>query len=108
MCLPKHSVIQIDAVNFYINDTNRLLHVISPKFSEDLQKPRRRKPSTTISYNINYSLLKDGVHPDNILAKLWLIRITNLIHEDFRRLGFCKSSENFGDITCKSLLVSLM
>ena len=24
-----------DSVNFYINDTNRLLHVISPKFSED-------------------------------------------------------------------------
>ena len=73
---------QIDAVKFYINDTNRLLHVISPKFSEDLQKPRRRKTSTTISYNINYSLLKDGVHPDNILVKLWLIRITNLIHKD--------------------------
>ena len=71
-----------DAVNFYINDTNRLLHVISPKFSEDLQKPRRRKTSTTISYNINYSLLNDGVHPDNILAKLWLIRIINLIHKD--------------------------
>jgi hypothetical protein len=36
-------------MNFYINDTNRLLHVISP---------------------------------NNILAKLWLIRITNLIHKD--------------------------
>jgi hypothetical protein len=46
---------QIDAVNFYINDTNRLVHVISPKFSDDLQKPRGRKASTTISYNINYS-----------------------------------------------------
>jgi hypothetical protein len=43
---------------------------------EDLQKPRRRKTSTAISHNINYSLLKDGVHPNNILAKLWLIRIT--------------------------------
>lgn len=49
---------QIDAVNFYIHDTNRFLHAISPKFSEDLQKPRRRKTSTTISYNINYSLLQ--------------------------------------------------
>jgi hypothetical protein len=62
---------QIDAVKFYINDTNRLLHVISPKFSEDLQKPRRRKTSTTISYNINYSLLNDGVHPDNLIPKLF-------------------------------------
>ena len=31
---------QIDAVNFYINDTNRLLHVISPKCckSQDVEK----------------------------------------------------------------------
>lgn len=74
---------QIEQVNFFIEDTNRLLHAYSPKFSQDLQKSRsslRRGRRTTYSWD--FTLLRDGLHPTNDLAKLWLIRLTHLVHND--------------------------
>jgi len=42
--------LQILDVNLYIDDINRILHPSSPKFSLDLQKPRRRDRHPQIIY----------------------------------------------------------
>lgn len=74
---------QIDDVNMFIEDTNRLLHAYSPKFSQDLQKSRScRKRGRTPTYTVNYALYRDGLHPIDLLAKLWLIRLTHLVKND--------------------------
>lgn len=75
---------QISIVNQYIDDTNRILHAYSPKFSQDLQKSkcRRQNGRSTTVYSTNFTLYTDGLHPDKLLAKLWLIRITRLIQQD--------------------------
>lgn len=74
---------QIEEVNFFIEDINRLLHAYSPKFSQDLQKTRSCvKRGRHTSYSCDFSLMRDGIHPIDLLAKLWLIRLTRLIHKD--------------------------
>lgn len=70
---------QIDEVNHYIEESNRLFHAISPKFSEDLLKSKRRSPFSHTKHKYDFSLYRDGIHPVNILAKLWLVRITKLV-----------------------------
>lgn len=74
---------QIDSVNNYINDLNRILHVHSPQFSIDLKSSHsRHMPSYSYTeYGYRFSCYKDGVHPKPLLAKLWLIRITKLVHD---------------------------
>lgn len=73
---------QISAVNFYIKDTNRIIHAYSPNFSEDLQRVKKRYKNAPPRYSYDFGHYKDGLHPDKTLAKLWLIRITRLIHND--------------------------
>lgn len=74
---------QIDNVNRYINDLNRVLHVDSPKFSEDLRKSRRRDnpDCSRLQHTFRFTAYEDGVHPKPFLAKLWLIKITRLLHD---------------------------
>lgn len=73
---------QIDIVNNYIDDTNRVLHSYSPKFSQDLQKAKRNSVfSLRTKYSYNFNLYKDGIHPLPLLAKLWLARICRLVHD---------------------------
>ena len=46
---------QINIVNDYINDTNRLLQVYTPRLSEDLLKSKRNSPfSTHTKYKYNF------------------------------------------------------
>jgi lysophospholipase L1-like esterase len=74
---------QIEVVNNYINDLNRILHVHSPQFSIDLKNSHRRYLPTHsyTEYGYRFNCYKDGVHPKPLLAKLWLIRITRLLHD---------------------------
>lgn len=55
---------QISAVNFYIKDTNRILHAYSPNFSEDLHRVRKRYKNAPPLYSYNFGDYKDGLHPD--------------------------------------------
>ena len=73
--------LQVSDVNFFIEDTNRLLHANTPKFSLDLTKPRSRQ-SSPIVYSLNFKLYSDGVHATNELATLWLVRLCRLIRDD--------------------------
>jgi len=73
---------QITEVNFFINDTNRLFHATTQKISDDLQKSKRRNPFSPTKHKYDFSLYKDGIHPTDVLAKLWLVRITRLVKND--------------------------
>jgi hypothetical protein len=73
---------QINIVNDYINDTNKLLQVYKPRLSEDLLKSKRNSPfSTHTHYKYKFSTYSDGVHPNQALANLWLARICRLVHD---------------------------
>ena len=73
---------QIDIVNRYIDDTNRILHTFSPHLSHDLEKSKRNSVfSYRTKYSFNYNLYIDGIHPKPSLAKLWLARLCRLVHD---------------------------
>jgi hypothetical protein len=57
---------QITEVNFFINDTYRLFHATTPKFSEDLQKSKCRNPFSATKHKYDFSLCKDGIHPTDV------------------------------------------
>lgn len=68
----------IDAVNNYIDSVNRELGTQSPKFNADLVRSRKAKRGP-IRYSVNHKLLKDGVHPDRLLAQVWMKNIMKKI-----------------------------
>lgn len=75
---------QIEIVNNYMSDTNRLLHAYSPQFSEDLVKSKSKKNSgfpQRTKYSYKFVLYTDGIHPKPKLAKLWLARLCRLVHD---------------------------
>lgn len=72
----------ISIVNNYISDLNRILNVaVSPQFSEDLQKSKKKNPSSKIKYSYAFDMYTDGIHPSPVLAKLWLTRLCKLVHD---------------------------
>ncbi|VDI00542.1 Hypothetical predicted protein [Mytilus galloprovincialis] len=66
---------QITEVNKYISQLNTLFHKNSPLFGLDLERNRKHRERSQASYNLNYALYIDGIHPIPELAKLWVIRI---------------------------------
>ena len=73
---------QINIVNDYINDINRLQQVYTPRLSANLLKSKRNSPfSTHTKYKYKFCAYSDGVHPNQALAKLWLARIYRLVHD---------------------------
>lgn len=64
----------IISVNNAIRDVNRQNSVLSPKFATDVVNIRKSsgKPS---QYTLNINLLSDGIHPIDILARVWLERL---------------------------------
>ena len=67
---------QIEQVNSFIRDTNRLLHKSSPRFSIDLQNCRKDRHSENGRYSFRfYALYLDGIHPCPTLANYWLVRL---------------------------------
>jgi hypothetical protein len=61
----------IDKLIEFIQSLNSELGNNFPKFNEDLRRSQKRKGGKTC-YSLNFSLLCNGVHPDNALAKAWL------------------------------------
>lgn len=65
---------QIDAINIQIRELNNQEGFISPTFRHDVINTR--KPSNREAYEaFNYKLMLDGVHPDELLAQVWMRRI---------------------------------
>ena len=56
-------------------------NVATPRLSQDQILSNKRKKDIRVRYRINYNLLSDGVHPENIIAKLWLYKMIELAIE---------------------------
>lgn len=68
----------IDNLNKNIHEINKMQGINAPKFTLDLTHRRKSNKSYTTE-TIAYSLLRDGIHPDRILSKLWFRRIIDTI-----------------------------
>jgi len=67
----------------YFNEHLRLIKqtVKTPRLSQDLIVSNRYAKDNRVKYRVNNSLLRDGVHPIRILAKLWLYKFIGLVLE---------------------------
>ena len=64
----------VDVSNGVIDQINFRLSTRSPKFNLDIERQsKKRQQAPKIS--INWGLFKDGVHPDDLLARVWLRNI---------------------------------
>ncbi|OWF42392.1 hypothetical protein KP79_PYT05157 [Mizuhopecten yessoensis] len=74
---------QIHALNKHIRGVNSKPNRHSPIFSTDLSGNSKYKPgnknTTKTRHYYNFNLYKDGIHPENTLAKVWLKNITEQI-----------------------------
>jgi len=64
----------IDVVNGVIDQINERAGNRSPKFNVDIEKTYKHKNQCT-KYATNWSLFRDGIHPGDLLAKVWLRNI---------------------------------
>lgn len=71
----------IDTINQHIDSLNNDLGTYSPKFNLDITRTRKAK-NGKIRYSINLNLFKDGIHPGETLAKVWLKNISKKITKD--------------------------
>lgn len=66
-------------LNLGIKEINLKIGTISPRFSIDLVKSRVTKTrKQKVSTYHNYNLLKDGVHPTNMLAQYWMRKVESV------------------------------
>ena len=76
----------ITDLNNYIRQLNESLNTFSPNFTADISHPHNKKTSkskkTTLRDNYQFSLYKDGIHPDTDLAKVWLKKIAIHVQKD--------------------------
>jgi len=70
---------QIDYYNEHLKILNR--NVATPRLSQDQILSNKRKKDIRVRYRTNYNLLSDGVHPEKIIAKLWLYKMVELAIE---------------------------
>ncbi|MEW8545299.1 MAG: hypothetical protein AB2693_17390 [Candidatus Thiodiazotropha sp.] len=68
-------------INDEIERINFTLGKQSPKFSLDLERSRKPSGKSERKY-YNFLLLKDGIHPNPLLSRLWLRRIVALIRQE--------------------------
>ena len=77
---------QIYTLNSRVRDLNNNTKVHSPEFSSDISTSTKyrcgkdRNLKTKKYYNFN--LYKDGIHPDTLLAKAWLKKISEQAKRD--------------------------
>lgn len=71
----------IDSANVFIDNLNERFNTYSPKLEQDLVRSRKRRNSYA-RYSYKFSLLRDGVHPTEILAKSWYTTILRQIYRD--------------------------
>ena len=68
---------QIQQLNTITWELTNSLNSISPCFSVDLSRPHLKNSKTkqTLRDQYNYNLMKDGLHPDTNLSKVWLKKL---------------------------------
>lgn len=72
-------------LNKNIRDINKTLGGVAPIFSTDLSHIKTRTTKNRhqrIADDCNYNLYRDGIHPDTLLAKVWLRKLGKLIKRD--------------------------
>lgn len=74
----KNLHLAIECVNKEIRKINRSNIKISPKFNCDLQITRKNN-SKYNKYRFNFSQFRDGIHPNPLLSKYWLRRISEIV-----------------------------
>ena len=72
---------QIDELNKAIRALNTETRRYSPKFNLDITWCRSAACRKN-RYCIKYKLFKDGIHPDELLAKVWLRNLIAVIIKD--------------------------
>ena len=65
------------AYNELVKSFNENFGFVSPRFELDFQKSRTKPkiPHPKMRYTLNFNLLSDGIHPQPLVAKYWLIKI---------------------------------
>lgn len=71
----------VKALNSHIDSLNNRLTTYSPSLEQDMVRYRKRANSSG-KYTINFSLLSDGVHPNQPLARSWLASICRRVTAD--------------------------
>lgn len=73
---------QIEQVNGFIRDTNRLTRKRSPRFGLDLENCRRgRYQGSRYTYRFD-SFYTDGIHPCAVLSRYWLLNLCKIMLDD--------------------------
>ena len=67
----------IDELNLQIKEIN--LPFYPPRLAQDMIIKIKKRTNHAQTKRIDYSVLKDGIHPDKTISKLWLIRINNFV-----------------------------
>ena len=73
----KHLKTKVDENNNTVTQTNATKKSdskTSPNFTSDILRQTKQQGQRT-QYYIDYKTLYDGLHPDSLIAKLWLRRI---------------------------------
>ena len=70
---------RICILNEYINELNAKMGKISPRFKLDLLRNRKSGETGHSRTSINFASFKDGVHPNDLLARCWMKRIVLLV-----------------------------
>lgn len=73
---------RIALCNEYITEVNKSKGVNSPNFKKDIQNDRKANGTTGSRSSLDFSLYKDGLHPNADLAYCWMKKIVTQIFFD--------------------------
>ncbi|VDI34392.1 Hypothetical predicted protein [Mytilus galloprovincialis] len=71
---------QIEQLNIYIRDINRILHVHSPSLSNDLVQTRKQGKRKHTFSSYTFTGYYDGIHPRPELSRLWLLKLCRVFN----------------------------
>ena len=75
----------IQEINDIIKEINTTLNTSSPCFSTDLHHPintSKKEGKRSLSDQFNLNLYLDGIHPANLLSRVWLRKLSHKIQLD--------------------------
>lgn len=71
---------RISILNDYIREVNEISGFNTPRFNRDLVKYRKSKDQSS-RRSLDFSGYKDGIHPDKVLAGVWMKKIvSHMLH----------------------------
>lgn len=73
---------RIALINDFIQEVNKANSVNSPNFKRDLQNDRKAHGDISSRSTLDFSLYKDGIHPNSVLAYCWMKKIITQIFVD--------------------------